>query len=168
MSRIRRVNAEEVQELSILATEIVKDHFDPLIGKEQNDYMIHLFQTPESIAKQIEEGYQYYWVIEDGHKAGFFAIYPKEEKMYLSKFYIHKDYRGRHLAGKMMEYIFNETRKQNLPAVFLNVNKGNIDPIRIYKHFGFIVIREEKNDIGNGFFMDDFVMEHRLDQGGES
>lgn len=167
MTRIRRVKNSEFQELSVLATEIVKDHFDPLIGKEQNDYMIALFQTPEAIKKQMENGYQYYWVIEDGDKAGFFAIFPKEGKMYLSKFYVHKAFRGRHLAKKMMTYIFNETRKQNLPAVFLNVNKGNTEPIHIYQHYGFKVIREEKNDIGNGFFMDDYVMECRLDAGEE-
>ena len=31
--------------------------------------------------------------------------------------------------------------------------------IRIYEHFGFRKVREEKNDIGNGFYMDDWVLE---------
>ena len=29
-----------IKEMSKMATEIVREHFDPIIGKAQNDYMI--------------------------------------------------------------------------------------------------------------------------------
>ena len=38
-------DTEAVEELSTLATGIVKEHYDPIIGAEVNDYMINLFQS---------------------------------------------------------------------------------------------------------------------------
>lgn len=48
-------------EMSRMATENVREHFDPIIGKAQNDYMIEKFQTEEAISEQLEHGYQYYF-----------------------------------------------------------------------------------------------------------
>jgi ribosomal protein S18 acetylase RimI-like enzyme len=43
----------------------------------------------------------------------------------------------------------------------LNVNKRNI-AIRFYESIGFAITNEEVIDIGNGFVMDDFVMEKTI------
>jgi len=34
----------------------------------------------------------------------------------------------------------------------------------VYEHLGFVKIGEEKNDIGQGFFMDDYVFSYVLPQ----
>lgn len=162
MCDIVLVKQEEVMDLSFLASAIVKEHFDPLIGADQNDYMLSLFQTPEAIQKQMEDGYRYYWVNDKNKHVGFLAFYPRVNKMYLSKFYIQKESRGKHLARKMLEFVEAEARKEHLVSIYLNVNKDNVETIAIYKHLGFTIIRNEKNDIGNGYFMDDFVMEYSL------
>ena len=66
---------------------------------------------------------------------------------------------GRGLAGKMFAFVAESARAEGLSAVYLNVNRGNTGVIRVYEHLGFQIVREEKNDIGGGFFMDDYVME---------
>lgn len=153
---------EELDEISEFATRIVRNHFDPIIGKAQNDYMLEKFQSPESIAGQIDSGYRYYWAdCAEGH-AGFVAFYPRDGKMYFSKFYVAEDFRGHHIAGRMLDFVRSETVKAGLDRIFLNVNRNNIDVIAIYEHFGFVKTAEEKNDIGNGFVMDDYVMELEL------
>lgn len=156
-------NRNEIERLSEFAAQIVKRHFDPIIGAAQNDYMIGRFQTPQAIEQQIRQGYRYYWVMEGSEAAGFMAFYPKDGKMYLSKFYVAQPFRGRHLAGDMFAFICQETKKEQLSAVFLNVNRNNTDVIEIYKHLGFEIVGQEKNDIGNGFFMDDFVLEYSIE-----
>ena len=58
-----RVKAEDrgmIAGLSAFASEIVKEHFDPIIGPEQNDYMIARFQSVSAITEQIRSGYRYY------------------------------------------------------------------------------------------------------------
>ena len=44
----------------------------------------------------------------------------------------------------------------------LNVNKHNEKAIKAYLRNGFVTVESVKNDIGNGFFMDDFVMQKTL------
>jgi ribosomal protein S18 acetylase RimI-like enzyme len=50
--------------------------------------------------------------------------------------------------------------KEKLSAIILNVNRNNTEVIRIYEHLGFCKVHEEENDIGNGYFMEDFVLEY--------
>ena len=152
----------EVQRLSDFATAIVREHFDPMVGKAQNDYMLKKFQSPEAIREQIAGGYRYYWMKDGGRPVGFTAFYPRDGKMYLSKFYIEKKCRGKGYARQMFDFLVTETKKAGLPAIFLNVFRGNTEVAAIYRHLGFAVIREEEGDIGGGFRTVAYVMEYRL------
>lgn len=145
-----------ISEMSSMAAAIVREHFDPLIGKAQNDYMISLFQTEEAIAEQLENGYRYFFVRNGGRNAGFTAFYPRNRAMYISKFYLYKEERGKGYAHNMLEFVKEEARKLGLGSIELNVNKHN-SACKAYEALGFSIIRSEKNDIGNGFFMDDYV-----------
>lgn len=159
---VRLENDEkEIERMSAMATAIVREHFDPLIGKEQNDYMLSLFQTPGAIAAQLAEGYRYYFVRKDGEDIGFTAFYPKQDAMYLSKFYLYRQERAKGYAHAMMEFVESETRKEGLQAVELNVNRFN-SAVKVYEKLGFEIIREEKNEIGHGFIMDDYVFRKQL------
>lgn len=60
----------------------------------------------------------------------------------------------------MRNFAAAEANAAGLPAIFLNVNRDNAQVIAIYEHLGFVRVREEKNDIGGGFFMDDYVLEY--------
>jgi ribosomal protein S18 acetylase RimI-like enzyme len=149
-----------IENLSALAAKIVKQHFDPIIGTKQNDYMISKFQSVSAITEQIAMGYRYYFVEHNQENVGFMAFYPKSGKMYLSKLYVDSIYRGKGISSKMFQFIKQETMKEKLSAIILNVNRNNTEVIRIYEHLGFCKVREEENDIGNGYFMEDFVLEY--------
>jgi len=152
---------DKIQEMSTMASTIVKEHYDPIIGPAQNDYMIKKFQSVESIREQLEHGYRYYFAKINGKNVGFCAFYPKDKEiMYLSKFYIYKDQRGQGYSRIMSNFIAEETRKEGLKAIELNVNKNNTS-VPIYKKLGYREVRTEKNPIGNGFYMDDYIL--RLD-----
>lgn len=145
-----------IKEMSAMATEIVREHFDPIIGKAQNDYMIEKFQTEDAISDQLEHGYQYYFVYDAGERIGFLAFYPRENAMYLSKLYLYKEKRGKGYSGQMLDFVVENARKAGLSSIELNVNRNN-SAIYAYEKLGFKVIRTEKNDIGAGYFMDDYV-----------
>ena len=147
---------EEINEMSGMATAIVRDYYDPIIGKDQNDYMLKMFQAPEAIAEQLEHGYRYYFVRENGKNLGFVAFYPRENALYLSKLYLYKDERGKGYAREILEFLKTQARELGFNRIELNVNRNN-DTRFIYEKLGFTVAWEEKNDIGNGFYMDDYV-----------
>ncbi len=153
----------EIKEMSNLASTIVKDHYDPILGETQNDYMVDKFQSVTAIKEQLEKGYSYYFVVNKGGlKVGFIAFYPREDHIYLSKFYLHKDYRGKGISRDMLHFVIARTKETGLNSIILNVNKYNDIAISAYEKLGFIRIDEEKNDIGNGYYMDDFVYKYSL------
>ncbi len=145
-----------IREMSQMATAIVREHFDPLIGKEQNDYMLRMFQTEQAIEEQLKNGYQYFFVREDDRNLGFLAFYPKGDALYLSKFYLYKAERGKGYAHQMLDFVISSAKKRNLNSIELNVNKQN-SACRAYENLGFRILRAEKNSIGHGFYMDDYV-----------
>ncbi len=149
-----------IKEFSDLETEILKEHNDSKFCAKQNDYMIRKFQSVPAIREQLEHGYQYYFVSDTvGNKAGFLAFYPKINEIYLSKFYLKKAQRGKGIARDMLQFVIRRTQEYGLSSIVLNVNKNN-SAVLAYEKLGFKKIGEEKNDIGNGFYMDDFIYEY--------
>lgn len=150
-------NEQEIKEMSEMATEILRDYYDPIIGKAQNDYMLDMFQSVDAIRDQLNHGYRYFFVRDDdGKDLGFFAFYPRGNALYLSKFYLYKDQRGKGYARPILEFLKAQAKELDRNRIELNVNRNN-DTRFIYEKLGFTVAREEKNDIGNGFYMDDYV-----------
>ncbi|MCH5178195.1 MAG: GNAT family N-acetyltransferase [Prevotellaceae bacterium] len=149
-------NTEAVKKMSAMATNIVREHYDPILGTEQNDYMLKKFQSEHAILQQIADGYRYYFIQINGNNIGFIAIIPHSDCMYLSKLYLYKHERGKGYSRQIIGFIAAQAQEIGLHAIELNVNRFN-PSIRSYEALGFQRVRAEKNDIGNGYFMDDYV-----------
>jgi diamine N-acetyltransferase len=149
-----------------LAREIWCEHYVPIIGQEQVDYMLGKFQSERAIAQQIAEAYEYYIVVQDEKPLGYMAFVPniKEASLMLSKIYMKKSARGRGLGQKMLEFMDNLCRNRDIKKIWLTVNKNNIHSIRWYSRMGFINTASLIQDIGEGFVMDDYRMEKTIGQ----
>ena len=76
--KLERVESpEQIAAVAALAREIWMQHYIPIIGAAQVEYMLAKFQSAEAIARQIaEEGYEYY--LAPG--AGYLALVPDVAK----------------------------------------------------------------------------------------
>ena len=165
MPNIKEVKSiAEIEDVASLAAEIWNEHYIPIIGKEQVNYMVSLFQSVATIESQIEEGYQYFLVEYDDNHGGYFAILKdrQEKSMFLSKLYVHKDFRGHGIAKACVSYIEDMCRESGLTKIWLTVNKYNEIAIEAYTKMGFINVAAITQDIGNGFIMDDYKMEKTI------
>ncbi|MCK5811576.1 MAG: GNAT family N-acetyltransferase [Clostridiales bacterium] len=145
--------------ISKLATIIWEEHYTSIIGKAQVAYMVEKFQSAKAIKKSIDlEQYSYLMVYYQRQLAGYCAYCIKENSLFLSKFYVHKNFRGLKIASSMMKQVFLFSKKHELTSVFLTVNKHNTHSISIYKHFGFSITNKLVTDIGQGFIMDDYLL----------
>ncbi len=145
--------------ISQLASIIWEDHYTSIIGKTQVSYMVEKFQSANAIKEAIEiEHYHYLMVYYQQQLIGYSSYCIKECSLFLSKFYVHKSFRGLKVASSMMNQIILFAKKNKLSSVFLTVNKYNKHSISIYKHFGFLVTKELVTDIGQGFVMDDYQL----------
>lgn len=152
-------NDDDLQVLSDLASEIWHEYFPGIISDLQVDYMVEKFQSYDSIRKQITEGYEYFFVKEYGFILGYIGIHCEPEKLYLSKLYLKREYRGKGIFHAMLAFCEEEARNRGLHALYLTVNRENKPTIAVYRKKGFQIVDEKKADIGKGFFMDDYVME---------
>lgn len=58
---------------------------------------------------------------------------------------VHNAYRGRGIAGQMMQAALKEGQKRNISAYTLEVRVGNTPAIRLYESFGFATEGVRKN-----------------------
>jgi len=155
-------NIELVYSLSAMAEEIWHEHFDPIIGKKQVNYMLEKFLSPEALVEQINNGYEYFLISYDYTFAGFAGIHEKDGELFLSKLYIHKDFRGKKLASYMFQKFIEICKLRDLKKIWLTCNRHNTKTIAVYEHLGFQKVREEVTDIGSGFVMDDYIFEYEV------
>ncbi|MDQ6419765.1 GNAT family N-acetyltransferase [Paenibacillus sp. LHD-117] len=155
--------AEEIEDLASLAAEIWREYYVILITMEQIDYMIGKFQSVPAITDQINhQGYEYYLIREDGFAVGYLSCKQEEDKLFLSKFYIDKERRGRGYASQAMVFLEQLCQERNLRRIWLTVNRHNESSIGVYEKKGFRIVRDQLADIGNGFVMDDYIMEKEI------
>ena len=157
---IERISTEtQVETVARLACEIWNQHFTPVIGKAQVDYMVEKFQSKKAIFGQMEEGYSYYLIKADGNYVGYTGICPKEDELFLSKLYVRASQRGKGYGRRAVEFIEGLAREKGLGKITLTVDKNTTDSIKAYEKFGFTNLGAFVQDVGNGFVMDDFRME---------
>ncbi len=142
-----------------LAREIWTEHYNPIIGSEQVEYMLERFQSGEAILQQITLGILYFLITADEEVVGYIAVHPKSDELFLSKIYVRSDQRGRGYGKKAVQFAETLAHARRLNKIVLTVNKNNVDSIRAYEKMGFKNTGSLVQDIGNGFVMDDYKME---------
>ena len=155
---IKNADKSDSKLIETLAKEIWMQHYLPIIGIEQIDYMLDKFQSESAISHDIECGYTYLIACFDGTPCGYSSI-KNDDGVFLSKFYVMKAYRGKGVGKSMMNAIAAYAAEHNAGRIWLTCNKHNSASLGIYEKLGFKAIDSIVTDIGGGFVMDDYVLE---------
>lgn len=156
---------EQLKALEVLAKDIWNEYYVSITSQEQVDYMLEKFQSYEAIKKAInEEGYVYYVAYNDGQMVGYCGIRPEGNRLFLSKLYVHKSARGKHISTEFFAVMDRFAKEHKLDKIYLTCNKYNDDSLALYAHKGFQVIDALESDIGNGLIMDDYILEKEVTQ----
>lgn len=150
----------EIHALAEMASGIWHECFTEILSKEQIDYMVEMFQSEDAMRKQItEDGYRYYRILADGETAGYTAIRPQGDRLFVSKVYLKKEFRHLGIGSAAIMEIDGICRREGFASAYLTVNKANEKAIKSYRRNGYECLGPQVTDIGNGFVMDDYVME---------
>lgn len=154
----------DIDVVATLAQEIWTQHFTPIIGESQVKYMLTKFQSADAIKSQISSGCEYYLAEVDNERVGYTCLIPdlNNSKMMLSKIYIQYSARGKGTGRSILDFIEKKCITEKVTTLWLTVNRFNTVPVSWYKRRGFDVVDEVKKDIGDGFFMDDYIMEKKI------
>ena len=154
---------KDIQEIADLAEEIWSQHFTPIIGEAQVNYMLDKFQSYPALKEQIGQGgYEYYRLFSSRTPAGYMGIHPEDDALFLSKLYIKKDCRGKHLATEAFKFLIKLCKDRGLKRIWLTCNKYNDNTLAVYNHLGFVITDEQAADIGGGFVMDDYILTYTI------
>ena len=160
---IKACGAADLAMVTALAKRIWPVVYAEIISREQIAYMLNMMYVPEVLARELRDGIRFDLLYVNGEPVGFAAYGPPSHgKLKLHKLYLLPEFHGRGCGSQLLQHVIVQARQINCSTVVLNVNKHNQQAIRAYHRNGFQVAASVVNAIGNGFVMDDFVMELEL------
>jgi ribosomal protein S18 acetylase RimI-like enzyme len=159
------VTEKEYSIVSKLAYDIWPFAFKDILAPEQINYMLEWMYSISSIKDQVEKKGHHYILAKEGSCYVGYASYEinckTPGKTKLHKIYILPELHGKGVGKILVNYVSGKAIENKNKFLFLNVNRFN-NAVKFYEAMGFKVIAEEDIDIGNGYFMNDFVMEKEL------
>ena len=165
MIEIEKVASNDTAKFKIISTiaeETWPITYGEILSSSQLEYMFEMIYSINSLLEQATNKNLQFILAKEGKDYLGFASYEidihQASKTKIHKIYILPETQGKGIGKKLIDYIAVEAQRQKNVALFLNVNKYN-NALHFYLKQGFFKIREEVIDIGNGYVMDDYVME---------
>ncbi len=159
--RIGEVTTENLTEVIQLAELVWWNHYPGIISNEQIEYMLSRGYNKETITHELEGG-TIHWVTmhNEDELIGFASYGPISdgEEMQLYKLYIHPGFQRTGCGTALMHYLQEKATENGHKHLVLTVNKHNHNAISAYLKNGFVIREPIITDIGNGFYMDDYIM----------
>lgn len=156
---IQQCNSTQLSVIKHLAYQIWPATYENIISDSQIQYMLNWMYSLPSLLQQFHTGHIFLLAINDLHEPVGFSSYSKTtpNTFHLHKLYVLPQEQKKGWGKQLLEYILSEIEKCNGISITLNVNRNN-PATEFYKKNGFRIEAEVNNNIGNGFFMNDYVM----------
>jgi len=159
------LHPDDIEELITVARRAWHAHYPGIISVEQIEYMLGKGYTRRLILDEIEQHGITWLTIQDGPVIiGLISLGPYGGKtIKLHKLYLLPEYHGKGIGAMALSKVEQIARSENCSSIVLNVNKHNTKAIRAYERAGWRITEQVVNDIGDGFFMDDYVMSKQIE-----
>lgn len=161
MNNIKKATTEDVPTIHAMASVVFPHTYREILSPEQIDYMMEWMYSAESLHRQMtEEHHIYYIAYQDNEPAGYLSIQPEgEDTFHLHKLYILPHLQGLHLGEQLFKQAIAAIKELH-PApcqMRLNVNRHN-KALTFYLKMGMVKVDEGDFPIGNGYYMNDYIM----------
>lgn len=159
---IRLADEEDINTIGYLAQQIWPVTYNTILSPAQLEYMLKQIYSPGALTNQMNNHHQFLIAELDEDAVGFASYSAIEEGVYkLHKLYILPELQGKGLGRALLDFISDEVIANGARVLRLNMNRKN-KARQFYAKYGFRIVGEEDIDIGNNFFMNDYVMEKKL------
>ena len=164
MISFQKASEKDIPLLRELAKKSWNAAYKDILSQEQIDYMLAEMYSSETLSEQIKnKNYHYFFIISENQSAGLmgFEFHYEKDTTKLHRIYLLEDFKGKGLGKTAMNFLKEKVAASSDNRIILNVNKEN-NAQKVYESQGFKVYGEGIFDIGNGYVMDDFLMEFML------
>jgi diamine N-acetyltransferase len=136
--------------------------YGQLLTMEQMNYMFDLMYSEKALFTQMtEKGHDFFLALEDTIPLGYVSIGKQNESLFhLHKLYVVPEGQQKGIGKILINRAFDYAREHtegNSCAVELNVNRGN-KALDFYQKMGMHIHDQGDFDIGNGYFMNDYIL----------
>lgn len=147
-----------------LAEKSWNDAYADILSQQQIDYMmLEMYSATELSSHFDNSHYHYFLILYHEKPVGFIGFENQYEPQTtkLHRLYLLPEAKGKGLGKAALNFLKKQVATTSNRRIILNVNKNN-PAQHIYLSQGFVIADEVVVDIGNGFVMDDFLMEFTL------
>ena len=161
---IAAANAAHIPLVQRLAHEIWHQYYPGIISAAQIEYMLERGYSHDALSRFVAEPDAGLALAQVGGEAvGFAAWYRSDSTtMKLDKLYVLLRHQGAGVGRALIGHVADRARQTGCERLTLNVNRGNTSAIGAYERCGFTIRDRGDFPIGNGFFMEDFIMVREL------
>ena len=160
---LRKAKEEDISLIQDLAERTWRITYAEYLSVEQIDYMLLKMYNKGELLSQMQSGH-HFLIAGASHDLGFagFSLLDADNRIYkLHKLYVLPEAHGKGVGKLLINEVVSLVKKEEGTALQLNVNRNN-KAAEFYKRAGFEIKETVDLDIGNGFFMNDYVMEMPL------
>ncbi len=165
MLEIKQTGEEGIELIQQLAHSIWPEAYKHILKDAQLHYMLELIYSIDALKKQLQDQHQFIIIYDNSNPVGFASYSLKlsgTKNIYrLHKLYVLPNQQGKGTGKYLLNYIIDTIKANGASILELNVNRHNA-ALHFYNKLGFTITREEDIDIGNGYFMNDYVMELKM------
>ena len=168
---IRRASPEDIPVIRAMADVCFRDTYRTILSPEQMEYMMDWMYSEQSLQRQMNrDGHVFFLAEMEGTPCAYFSVQPlglQDDGDYLFEFqkmYLLPDYKGRGIGRYLVEHVFQFVREAagGWPCrIELHVNRNN-PAAGFHQRMGFSILRSGDFPIGQGYFMNDYIMGIRL------
>ncbi|WP_127127600.1 GNAT family N-acetyltransferase [Pseudoflavitalea rhizosphaerae] len=161
---IRFADLDDIPTIGYLAQQIWPVTYGEILTEAQLNYMLDMSYSPESLNDQITKQHHRFLIAEMDEEAVGFASFGPIGNMgiyKLHKIYVHPKTQGLGVGRALLDFVIEQILDDGGHTLHLNVNRQN-KAKSFYEKQGFKVIEVVDIEIGNGFQMNDYVMEKLL------
>ncbi len=157
MIQLVRADNTHISIIQNLASDIWWKYYPSIIGYKQVQYMLDKFYSEPALLEQMNiKKHQFFLISWKKKNIGFISIEQlKNKKLFIHKFYILQSKAHKGIGTKVFRKIVQIFQPKEAR---LTVNRQNFKAINFYFKNKFVIEKVEDFDIGNGFYMNDFVM----------
>ena len=160
--KIRKALLSDIPIIKAIAEKAWRPTYDHILTEQQTIYMLDLMYNSLTLENQIKDKIAFFMLGLAQETVGYFALETINDQIVkLHKLYLDPMQKQKGLGRKIIQYIKEWTLENQRERIILNVNKNN-SAVHFYQKMGFTTIEELILDIGEGYVMDDYVMQLNL------
>lgn len=158
-----KLTTSDVGRIRSLANDIWWAHYPGIISHSQIRYMLAQDYSEDRLASDLASNVEFIGINVDDTLVGFSAFGPVDAGLAkLHKLYLQPSFHGRGIGSMLLRHTEQTALNLGANQMQLQVNKHNIGAVSAYYACGYHWVQSLILHIGNGFFMDDYLLARQL------